>query len=146
MHTLKQVFFCFLFIVSLATCGESDSNTETMTEGGSEAGTEMMTEAGTEMMTEAGTETTSMTSPWNDPCVEDTDCSAPTDFCVKQPGMTEGYCTYACLNNARCTDLGAPSDWTCNTLNFAGCEDIPSNWCGPQSEITDFPGVIIECP
>ena len=60
--------------------------------------------------------------------------------------MTEGYCTYACINNQGCTDLEAPSHWTCNILAFAGCEDVPSKWCGSQSEPTDFPGVIVECP
>ena len=84
--------------------------------------------------------------PWGETCLESAQCSAPTDFCVKQPGMDEGYCTYACTNNAECTSLEAPSDWSCNTLNFAGCEDVPSNWCGPVSEITMFSDVIIECP
>ena len=85
-------------------------------------------------------------SPWGMVCRESEECAAPTDFCVKQPGEEEGYCTYACTNNAQCTDLEAPSDWSCNTLGFAGCEDIPSNWCGPVQEITDFAGVLIECP
>jgi len=85
-------------------------------------------------------------SVWGQVCTESSECQAPTDFCVKQPNQTEGYCTYACTNNAECSDLEAPSDWSCNTLGFAGCEDIPSNWCGPASEITMFEGVIIECP
>ena len=83
---------------------------------------------------------------WGQVCTESSECQAPTDFCVKQPNQAEGYCTYACTNNAECSDLEAPSDWSCNTLGFAGCEDIPSNWCGPASEITMFEGVIIECP
>ena len=86
------------------------------------------------------------TSPWGDVCQESSDCEAPTDFCVKQPGAPEGYCTYACNNNAHCSELNAPETWSCNTLSFSGCEDIPSNWCGPASELTDFPGVLIECP
>ena len=111
----------------------NEAGDEANNEAGSEAGTE---EAGSEMTTEG---------PWGEACVEDSDCTAPTDFCVKQPGMSEGYCTYACTNNQECQDLEAPESWTCNTLNFSGCEDIPSNWCGPQSELTDFPGIIIEC-
>ena len=76
----------------------------------------------------------------------DSECEAPTNFCAKQPGQDEGYCTYTCANNAECGELEAPDGWTCNTLGFAGCEDIPSNWCGPASELTDFPGVLVECP
>ena len=85
-------------------------------------------------------------SPWGVVCRVDQECTAPTDFCVKQPGEEEGYCTYACTNNAQCTELEAPSDWSCNTLDFSGCETVSSNWCGPVQEILDFPGVLIECP
>ena len=85
-------------------------------------------------------------SVWGVVCRVDQECTAPTNFCVKQPGQEEGYCTYACTNNAQCTELEAPSDWSCNTLGFAGCDDIPSNWCGPVQEILDFPDALIECP
>ena len=133
----------------LSACGSDDTDDNTTAnEAGSEAGNEAGSEttAGSDSST-AGTETETETNdgPWGEACVEDSDCSAPTDFCVKQPGMDEGYCTYACINNQRCLDLGAPATWTCNTLSFAGCEDVPSNWCGPQSEIEDFAGVVIEC-
>ena len=84
--------------------------------------------------------------PWGVVYSEGTDYTAPADFCVKQPAMAEGYCTYACTNNQECTDLESPKSWTYNTLNFTDGEDILSNWCGPQSEVTDFPGVIVECP
>ena len=138
---------CLLLValIILSACGSDDtddSNTMTMNEAGSEstAGSDSSA-AGTE----SNTETENSDSPWGDSCLENTDCTAPTDFCVKQPGMEEGYCTYACINNQRCQDLGSPESWTCNTLNFAGCEDIPSNWCGPQSEVEEFAGVVIEC-
>ena len=134
MNKLSLLILC-VFSLYFTACGEDNEGTEAA--GTEAAGTEV---AGTEA---AGTEVDS--GPWGAVCTESTDCAAPTDFCVKQPGMTEGYCTYACTNNAQCTELEAPSSWTCNTLGFAGCEDVPSNWCGPQSEITDFPGVIIEC-
>lgn len=139
---LNAQWCCLLTIfVILNACGSDDTDDNTAM---NEAGNEMP--AGSDNST-AGTEADNETNegPWGESCLEDTDCTAPTDFCVKQPGMEEGYCTYACINNQRCQDLGAPESWTCNTLNFAGCEDTPSNWCGPQSEVEEFAGVVIEC-
>ena len=83
---------------------------------------------------------------WGASCNDDVGCAPPTDFCVKQPGASSGYCSQKCVNNAACADAGAPAEWTCNTIQFAGCEDVATNWCGPISELEMFPGVIIECP
>ena len=97
-------------------------------------------------MSAAETSAGEVSSPWGDVCVESTECSAPTDFCAKQPGMDEGYCTYTCTDNTQCADLDSPDSWSCNTLYFSGCEDLSSNWCGPISELTEFAGVIIDYP
>ena len=153
LNTYRQLVMILLTALTFCACEaeetEADNNADASEAGAmemmseNEAGTEVNTEAGTEAGTETSTEMTE--GPWGESCVEDSDCTAPTDFCVKQPGMSEGYCTYACTNNQECQDLEAPESWTCNTLSFSGCEDIPSNWCGPESELTDFPGIIIEC-
>ena len=152
---IKQ-FVSPLFVLTLFSLGaffiacgddEEDSGSET-TAGEAAAGETAAgeTAAGETAAGETAAGAPEEETPWGVVCRESQECAAPTDFCVKQPGEEEGYCTYACTNNAQCTDLEAPSDWSCNTLDFAGCDDIPSNWCGPVQEILDFPGVLIECP
>jgi hypothetical protein len=84
--------------------------------------------------------------PWGVECADDAACAAPTDFCVKQPGAPTGYCSQRCVNTGACGDAGAPEGWTCNTVAFAGCDDVATNWCGPAAEVEQFAGVVIECP
>ena len=138
------VLTLFLLGTFVSACGDDEGDSGTETAAGETAAGE--TAAGETAAGETAAGEPESESPWGAVCRESQECAAPTDFCVKQPGEEEGYCTYACTNNAQCTDLEAPSDWSCNTLDFAGCEDIPSNWCGPVQEILDFPGVLIECP
>ncbi len=80
---------------------------------------------------------------WGAVCTTDGECEAPTDYCVIQPGAPEGYCTLRCEGFAACAD--APETWTCNTLSFTGCEDFDTNWCGPNSELETFSGIVIAC-
>ena len=77
--------------------------------------------------------------PWGVTCAADSDCAAPTDFCVKQPGMMEGYCSIVCATNADCTY----TDWTCNAVG--SCDSPLAIWCGPPSEIEDGGGVLSAC-
>ena len=82
-------------------------------------------------------------APWNDVCASDEECTAPTDYCVTQPGAPEGYCTIHCEGLSACAE--GPTGWTCNTISFAGCEDVSTNWCGPSSELETFEGVVVAC-
>ncbi|MEC8025643.1 MAG: hypothetical protein VX223_17055 [Myxococcota bacterium] len=78
---------------------------------------------------------------WGVICTEDTDCAAPTDLCVKQPGATEGYCSISCPNlGADCTY----SDWTCNVVGE--CTSPLATWCGPPDEPEATGGVVKACP
>ena len=69
----------------------------------------------------------------------DEDCAAPTDFCVKQPGATEGYCSVVCGTNSDCTY----ADWTCNAVG--GCDMPLAVWCGPPAEIEQGGGILTAC-
>ena len=78
---------------------------------------------------------------WGAVCVEDADCGAPTDLCVKQPGETEGYCSIECPNlGADCTY----EDWTCNIIG--SCLSPLATWCGPPDEPEQTGGVVVACP
>ena len=103
---------------------EETDTSESETATGLEAESEIQAEAGvevgvgtdpeTETKTYAGIESeaaieTETSDSWGAICAENEDCIEPTDFCVKQSGMTEGYCTYACTNNSHCTELGSPT-------------------------------------
>jgi hypothetical protein len=54
---------------------------------------------------------------YGDPCVDDTECSAPADFCVKSPFDDVGYCSSAdcevggdeCPECFSCVDIGIAS-------------------------------------
>jgi len=42
---------------------------------------------------------------YGDPCVDDTECAAPADFCAKSPFEDVGYCTSAnCIGDGDCPD------------------------------------------
>ena len=77
---------------------------------------------------------------WGATCLEDAECEAPTDYCVKQPGNDEGYCT------VRCPNLGADctfEDWTCNIVGT--CAQPMATWCGPPEEVENGGGVVVAC-
>ena len=97
-------------------------------------------DAGTEM--DAGTSGGTVSDEWYKVCSADTECGNPTDFCVKQPGQSEGYCSVRCSKTTECTELNPPADWTCNAV-FAACDGSDFTWCGPSSEIGMGP--ISEC-
>ena len=79
---------------------------------------------------------------WNKGCTTNADCSDGTDFCAKQPGETDGYCTIHCTSTSVCLDSGSPAEWTCNALS---CEVEDFTWCGPPSEIEEAGGILKEC-
>jgi len=81
-------------------------------------------------------------APWNDECAEDTDCVAPTNFCVKMPGAPTGYCSTHCDSGAACRANGAPAEWTCNAVN---CSVEDYTWCGPESEIEESGNFLSIC-
>jgi hypothetical protein len=83
------------------------------------------------------------TGPWGATCAEDSDCEAPTDYCVKMPGAPEGYCSQHCDSLSVCQEAGAPSDWSCNALN---CATEAFTWCGPSSEVEESGGFLQRCP
>ncbi len=77
---------------------------------------------------------------WGAQCREDAGCAAPTDYCVIQPGATEGYCTIRCPNlGSDCTF----EDWTCNVIGACGAP--AATWCGPPSEIEQSGGFLAAC-
>jgi len=79
-------------------------------------------------------------TPWGATCATDADCAAPTDFCVVQPGNTEGYCSIECPNlGSDCTY----EDWTCNIIG--SCDAPMATWCGPPSEVAEGGGFVVAC-
>ena len=77
---------------------------------------------------------------WGALCTTEADCAEPTDFCVMQPGATEGYCSIECPNaGADCTF----EDWTCNVVGT--CDAPMATWCGPPEEIEEGGGVVVAC-
>ena len=77
---------------------------------------------------------------WGAACTLDTDCEAPADLCVVQPGASEGYCSVECPNlGADCTY----DDWTCNVVGT--CDAPMATWCGPPSEVAEGGGFIVAC-
>ena len=76
---------------------------------------------------------------WNATCAESTDCSGETDFCAKQPGAAEGYCSIPCTTTADCPY----GEWSCNVIG--PCESPAATWCGPREEVETFAGIITAC-
>ena len=105
-------------------CGDEDSNETVNAGAGDEGGT-----AG-ETASENG---------WNAVCAESADCAEPTNFCAKQPGEDEGYCTIPCETTADCPY----GEWSCNVIG--GCAAPAATWCGPRAEVEMFTGIIEAC-
>ena len=132
------------------TTGEtSEETTEETTDETSEETTEETTDETTDETTEETTEeTTDETSTevsefWGAFCTADAECGAPTDYCVKQPGQSEGYCSIKCSANSVCYDAGADQEtWSCNAV-FGQCSTPDFTWCGPKEEVGVGP--IEEC-
>jgi len=126
---------------SNGTGGSNNSSADTGTTPVVDAGFPGQSEdAGTEM--DAGSSGGTVSDEWFKVCSDDTGCGAPTDFCVKQPNQSEGYCSVRCSKTTECTALNPPTDWTCNSV-FAACDGSDFTWCGPSSEIGMGP--ISEC-
>ena len=153
-----RIFWAMMFVVPMAVaCGPMDgkdtSDTDTDAPADTDAGDPTDggddTDGGdagddTDMGDTDATGGTDESSEWGKVCTGDADCGAPTDYCVMAPGYTEGYCSMQCANNAACLDAGAPADtWTCNAV--FSCDDLANTWCGPNSEIEESGGFIIEC-
>ena len=130
-----------------------EETTEDTTDETSEDTTEDTTDETTEDTTDETTdetpdETTDETSSevsefWGAYCTDDAECGAPTDYCVKQPGESEGYCSIRCSANSVCYDAGADqATWSCNAV-FGQCSTPDFTWCGPKEEVGVGP--IEEC-
>ncbi len=82
---------------------------------------------------------------WGTPCSTDDECTEPADYCVIPFGQNDGYCAARCVGTSACIELGAPAGWTCNTVEFLGCDDPATNWCAPPEELRDNAEFLIEC-
>ena len=83
------------------------------------------------------------TGSWGDECSGPADCSADSPLCVINPMMgPPGYCSKACNSTTQCTDT--LEGWTCNIIG--DCANPSVSWCGPNEEIAQGGGVLIECP
>jgi hypothetical protein len=125
-NSTKTLLIVALMAVLTIGCGDEDSNaTENA---GGEAGA--MGGAAGEAAPEEG---------WNAVCEESSDCADPTNFCAKQPGDPEGYCSIPCTTTADCPY----GDWSCNVIG--GCAEPIATWCGPREEEVTFAGIITAC-
>ncbi len=84
-------------------------------------------------------------SNWGEVCASSDSCTGVTDYCVIQPTETEGYCATTCATTTGCAEVGAPEGWTCNTVEFLGCDDVATNWCAPPEELVENAAFLIEC-
>ena len=88
-------------------------------------------------------EMTSGTGSWGDECSGNADCSADSPLCVINPMMgPPGYCSKSCTSTTQCADT--LEGWTCNIIG--DCASPTISWCGPNEEIAQAGGVLIECP
>ena len=123
----------------------TDETSEETTEETTDETAEETTEDTTEETTDETTEETSteVSEFWGAFCTADAECGAPTDYCVKQPGESEGYCSIKCSANSVCYDAGADQEtWSCNAV-FGQCSTPDFTWCGPKEEVGVGP--IEEC-
>ena len=122
------------------TAGENTDATETTDETAEETTEETTDETSEETTEETSTEVSEF---WGAFCTADAECGAPTDYCVKQPGESEGYCSIRCSANSVCYDAGADqATWSCNAV-FGQCSTPDFTWCGPKEEVGVGP--IEEC-
>ena len=92
--------------------------------------------------TQEGTTTNSERS-WGEVCMQDADCSSPTDFCVIAPGDEQGYCSVHCSSTVACREAEAPEEWACVAVS---CEAEALTWCGAPSEVEESGGFLKLCP
>ncbi|MGB0590214.1 MAG: hypothetical protein ACPGU1_11085 [Myxococcota bacterium] len=141
LRTLTLLLMTLSLALSTVACGDDATTDDTTTDAaGDEAGADDA--AGDEAGADDAAEETEddAETPWGAVCATDADCAAPTDFCVMQPGATEGYCSIECPNlGADCTY----EDWTCNIVGT--CNAPMATWCGPPSEIEEGGGVVVAC-
>ena len=128
-------------LFGMVGCGE-DAETTDSTETADETNTDGTTDGTTDDTTDDTTDGTEVSENWGAYCTADSDCGAPTDFCIKQPGASDGYCSIQCASNQVCYDAGADTaTWTCNAV--FSCLIASQTWCGPSTEIGQGP--VIEC-
>ena len=151
MKTLKVIVCLSAALVLASGCDSSEENnsntdaasstdTAVSSDAGTPADTAVPSDAAAPADTAAPSDAAGETSAWEAPCVDDSDCAAPTDWCAKMPGETDGYCTIHCANgNADCTY----EDWTCNAVG--GCDNADLTWCGPPEEIENGQGFLVMC-
>ena len=133
MRNLTKDLVIIALLAALALgCGDED-NTDDMNTNGEAGAAGEGGEGGA-----AGSEDTNEDG-WNATCAENTDCSGATDFCAKQPGAAEGYCTIPCSTTSDCPY----GEWSCNVIG--GCDAPAATWCGPREEVETFAGIITAC-
>ena len=94
-------------------------------------------------MTSGETNTSTGEGSWGDECSGDADCSADSPLCVINPMMgPPGYCSKSCTSTTQCADT--LEGWTCNIIG--DCANPTISWCGPNEEIAQAGGILVECP
>lgn len=137
--TRFSLLFVLLFGLFSCTEDKTDTSDHSRNDGGTDSGAE--SDADTNSDADGGAE---VSEEWGKTCSDDIDCGAPTDYCVKEPGLSTGYCTIKCSSNSVCYDAGASEDtWSCNAV--FDCLTPDTTWCGPMTEVEDGGGVIMEC-
>ena len=153
-----------IFILALAiTGGCGDSGEDTQVDTGTDTGAAADTVADDDTASDTSTasdasgnadttpgsdtadDTGSAESNWGEVCESSDSCTGISDYCVIQPTETDGYCASTCATTTSCADLGAPEGWTCNTVEFLGCDDVGTNWCAPPEELVENGEFLIEC-
>mgnify|MGYP001198869314 CR=1 FL=1 len=123
----RYPFACALFVTRIASFwGRGDRAAETASTPVAEAASEKPEPTGP-------AEEEVVEQRWGLVCRVDSDCDAPTKFCLKQPRDLEGYCSIQCTSAQVCNDAGAPVDsWICNGGNG---DVLAMTWFGSQTEI-----------
>jgi len=141
--TRFSLLFVLLFGLFSCTEDKTDTSDHSRNDGGTDSGAESDADTNSDTNSDAdgGAE---VSEEWGKTCSDDIDCGAPTDYCVKEPGLSTGYCTIKCSSNSVCYDAGASEDtWSCNAV--FDCLTPDTTWCGPMTEVEDGGGVIMEC-
>lgn len=143
----------FGLVTLLASCGDDGSTSSAVAEDAGSGETLDTAVADAERDASTGSDvppvdaggTPDADAGWGTACESDDACRAPADYCVLQPGESTGYCGAQCANTDACAELGAPAGWTCNTVEFLGCDDASTNWCAPPEELSENAAFLIEC-
>ena len=138
-HYITHILWISLFF-TLSACGDEETDTTTNT---SEVASESMNDTMSEAAGAESSEMSTGTGSWGDECSTNNDCSAESPLCVINPMVgPPGYCSKPCTSTTQCVDT--LDGWTCNIIGQ--CDSPTVSWCGPNEEIAEGGGVLIECP